>query len=273
MVVYSIDPSSIKASSWNDGFVRAVNLLADAYSVDWFNCFPGADGRNFRAVASAADFVLVKSNWGWVVDRFVRRHLRWSRTKRGIMVSGIGSVRPRAARFYDVIYYQTEWYRKQLPESARLIHAYGINTKSMYPPTAPRPPIKWDWLYVGNVTPEKRPLLLLAKTGRRLVIGELNRSDPRLIEELVRGGVEVREYVPYDELREIYWSARRVYIPATVRGGGERQAMEALACGTPVVVEPDNPKLLEVIARAPDWDEYYYSAQLRKGLRIALDSG
>jgi hypothetical protein len=272
LVAYATEPGSVKAASWNDGFVRAVSLLSPEIESVWCNVLDPDDQARFREHVRSCDVILAKSNWGWIVDRYVRRHSFLSRKPRAIMVSGIA---PRQhwwrTAFYDVIFYQTEWYRNFLPRRKTLVHAYGTNFSLLHPPTEPVEP-EWDWLCVGNIRAPKRTEKLLAKTGRRLAIGDLRQSDPSLVQRLRDDGVEVRDYVPLEELRSIYWSSRRVYVPARLDGGGERQIMEATACGTEVVIEPDNPKLAEVLASTAKWTEEYFAEQLRIGLRAALGS-
>lgn len=273
LVVYGVEPGGIKDRSWNDGFVAALRLLSDAgHVVTWLNMKADGAAAAYPAAAREADVVLAKSNWGWIVDRFVRALEAEAPTgrPRAIMVSGIsGRISRRRGRFYDVVFYQTEWYRKRLSRRLRTVHAYGMNTEAMRLPDAPVEPV-WDWLYVGAFTPNRRPELLLGKTGRRLAVGEISRSDSDIVDRLRADGVEVRDVVPYDELRELYWSARCVYVPAALDGGGERQLMEAIACGRPVEIAPDNPKLAEVVASAPIWTEAYFAGQLEAGLRAAV---
>jgi len=266
LVAYAAAPGSVKASSWSDGFVRAVSLLAPEIESEWCNLEDPDDERHFRSKLRECDVLLTKSNWGWIVDRYVRRNTLLSRTPRTIMVSGIAPPQPWwRTKFYDVIFYQTEWYRRFLPDDRLLVHAYGTNTSFLYPRNQPGD-FEWDWLCVGNIRAPKRPDMLLGKSGRRLAIGDLKQSDPALIQRLRDDGVVVRDYVPLEQLRELYWSARRVYVPARLDGGGERQIMEAVACGAEVVIEQDNPKLAEVLASTSKWTEQYFADQLRFGL-------
>ena len=272
LVLYSVEPGSEKHRSWNDGFVAAVRLLHRwGHNVIWLNTAAHDADSAYDAIVTPKTVVLAKSNWGWKVDRFLRsatqRHLL--RVPRAIMVSGISKrINRHRGGFYDVVFYQTEWYRRRLSPRLTTVHAYGINTAEMYPPDSPVES-EWDWLYVGALTPQRRPELLLTKPGRRLVIGELERSDPTLISRLEQGHVEILSYVPYPKLREFYWRARSVYVPAALDGGGERQVMEAVACGRPIEIEPDNPKLSEVLSRAGMWTETYYAHQLELGLYMA----
>ncbi len=271
LVLYAAEPGGKKDQSWNDGFVAALRLLQRwGHLVTWLNTDAADSSAAFKAAAPGAGVILAKSNWGWKVDRFLRSHagVAGPASRRAIMVSGISShIGYRRGRFYDVVFFQTNWYKPRLSPRLLAVHAYGINTDEMYPPVARVTP-EWDWLYVGALTRQRRADRLLGKEGRRLAIGELGRSDPSLVAALERDGVVVQDFVPYPELREIYWRARRLYVPAALDGGGERQVMEAMACGLPVALEPDNPKLREVVENAGYWTESYYARQLELGLSL-----
>jgi hypothetical protein len=271
LVLYAVDPEGVKAQTWNDGFVAAMRLLSHwGHRVTWVNvaCRDAAEALAERA--ADADVVVAKSNWGWRVDGFLRSSLPSAHSvATAIMVSGVsGHISYRRGSFYDVVFYQTDWYRPRLSTRLVAVHAYGIDTATMYPPPQPFPK-EWDWLYVGALTKSRRAQFLLRKSGTRLAIGELSRSDKDVVSALRDDGIVVRDYVPYPELREIYWRSHRLYVPAGVDGGGERQVMEAIACGVEIEVEPDNPKLAEVIAKADLWTERYFARQLELGLYLA----
>src|SRR5690606_5989831 len=51
-------------------------------------------------------------------------------------------------------------------------------------------------------------------------------------------------------------------------GGGERALMEAMCCGVPVKVEPDNPKLLSLLENNIPITKYDYSNAIRRGLQF-----
>ena len=56
-------------------------------------------------------------------------------------------------------------------------------------------------------------------------------------------------------------------MPDDVLGGGERAVLEARALGVRAVVEPDNPKLAELLG-SPVYDHAYCAAQLRCALGL-----
>jgi glycosyltransferase involved in cell wall biosynthesis len=100
-------------------------------------------------------------------------------------------------------------------------------------------------LYVGNVLPHKNlPRLVdaFARAARvvpaRLVLvaGGRFRGVKRLEALAKRSGapVEIRRYLPYEELPAWYRGARALVSPSLAEGFG-LPALEAMACGTPVI--------------------------------------
>jgi hypothetical protein len=59
----------------------------------------------------------------------------------------------------------------------------------------------------------------------------------------------------------------QVYVPDDVLGGGERAVLEARCLGVKVEVEPDNPKLVELLT-SPIYDHTYYARRLLYGLQL-----
>ena len=58
-----------------------------------------------------------------------------------------------------------------------------------------------------------------------------------------------------------------VLVSDDVFGGGERAVLEARSLGVAAVVEPDNPKLAELLT-SPLYDHAYYAAQMSAGLAL-----
>jgi glycosyltransferase involved in cell wall biosynthesis len=131
-------------------------------------------------------------------------------------------------------------------EAVRVVPA-GYDEDSFFlepPPAAPAEPYI---LFVGNLFPHKNLLRLLdafailqRRVGARLLIrGEGNPGHTAEIRERVASlGLQARvEFVPYAstvELRRLYGGARALALPSRYEGFG-LTALEAMACGTPVV--------------------------------------
>src|SRR5690349_560872 len=64
-IVYSIPKDSPRFTTWNDGFVAAVNLLDPTYNITWVNIETNEITEDFL---NSFDFLIVKSNWNWGPD-------------------------------------------------------------------------------------------------------------------------------------------------------------------------------------------------------------
>jgi glycosyltransferase involved in cell wall biosynthesis len=260
-----VPPSSRKAAEWHDGFTAAVEQLQHDADVRWLNLHPDHPSQAEQlAQLGDCDCLFVKSNWGWIVDELVRSHCPRKGPPRGLLISGVADPpRRRRMRFYDVLFFETHWYERKLRRHPCRIHAFGIDTRVMHPePTAER---TIDWLSVGALRPYKRHELLLEKDGRRVVVGDLIGADEALVARLEHDGVEVLDFIGYEKLAHYYRRARNVLVAASVHGGGERSVLEARACGAPVHVADDNPKLQELVSQSEVWDHEYYARQLARG--------
>ena len=105
-------------------------------------------------------------------------------------------------------------------------------------------------LFVGAIQERKNPLAAAdaaAAVGLPLVVAGPER-EPALARELERRGADLRGYVEKDELVRLYRGAACLVLPSRYEGFG-LPVLEAMACGTPVVANPD-PALQEVAGDA-----------------------
>lgn len=274
------------------GLERAIALLDRR--VRWLNTADLEGATTYPGelcdVLVGYSHVIVKSNWDYVVDTFVRDHL-WRKdgsscpVTRSLQIAG--SYPPSAKRFYDLLYYETHWYDRTFLDGfhPRRVHAFGVDVEVMRRRCNDEvnTTTLWDWLFVGAFADHagfKRPERLALKEGRRLAIGKLRANGdagdgPRVsdaaqpvVAYLEAAGVVVQDPVPWDDLARVFASAANLLVPDDWRGGGERAVLEARACGLLTVhVEPDNPKLAELNS-GPLYSPLYYATQLEAGLRL-----
>ncbi len=244
---------------------------------------PAHPGELCHFLTKRVDHLVVKSNWDYVVDVFVRRHL-WEddgtacALTRSLQIAG-SYPPPRGvalSRFYDVLYPETTWYLDTflVEKHPRLIQAFGIDADAAREACTSTEE-KWDYLFVGAFGDHlgfKRPEALAQLSGRRLAIGKIRDNGgaisalaQKAVDTLQASGVEVREAVPWVDLMRLVASSKSVLVPDDWRGGGERAVLEARACGVTVLVTEDNPKL-QSLREGPLYTTLYYAGQLELGL-------
>jgi len=244
---------------WQDGLNKAVELLGKDFSVEKLNLF----NQTLKSVKY--DFVLGWGAFGSRVDRFVRK----MDGKKGLCIAG-NSVSPTNMDAYDILFYETNWYKDQIKDHRNIVRAFGINGDVYKNLNRDR---FIDYLSVGAFAYWKRQVKMLDKDGYRMVIGEIQRSNIEesydVIDRLLKGGVMVGDMIESKKLAELYNSAKRVYIPADINGGGERAVWEAMSCGCKVDIEDDNPKLKSLLEEKPLSHIDYYKA-LKNGINSVI---
>ncbi len=265
-VVHAMPQSSSSYGIDHDGFSAAMEDVATRHDVRWLNVHPYNPGHeDRRAQIPDADFVLVRSDWGWLPCAAADRAL-FGRPEVpvGLLVAGSSPSPPPPQQLrFDVVFHETPWYAPFVAEHPFAVEAFGVDTRVMRDQR--RPDRTWDWVMVGRLASFKRPERLLLKDGRRLALGDLSSADPAVVATLRAGGIEVRDFVTYAELADVYNDARSVLVPCRLQGGGERAVQEARACGCDVEIAPDNPKLASLLAE-PVTDHLTYARRLEAAM-------
>ncbi|WP_421762845.1 hypothetical protein [Ekhidna sp.] len=266
-VLVAINPQSNKFKNWHDGFTEAIKRLKADFKVTLI-FFQEQDSSKLLKELNEHDFIIVKSAWRTSMDYFLRKNSKQINPYLGLMISA-SNHRPKEDEqvFYDVVWFETEWYRKRSVRHSKAFHAFGIDREVMIP-TPENTHKTYDYIVVGAPRTYKRLGKLLAKNGNRLLIGDLKNRDRKsegLLTKLRSDGVIVEDFQGYEKLASKYHVSRICYVPCKVHGGGERSLLEARSCGLAVEIEEDNPKLQELLT-SPIWDADYYSAQLKKGI-------
>ena len=269
-IIYYVPNSSLKYTSWIDGFTAALEILKEKFNISMINLFDETPDISYL---NSFQFLLFKSNWNWIVDNYYKSICKEIITKTGIMISG--SLPPAEENLYDILFYETPWYEQFVKKHSMAIHAFGINTEIMHPLKLEK---KYDWISVGAFKPYKRYDILLNKPGRGIIIGDyppkikfLSKLKQRLngkhdiLTCLNKAGVTTKNFMSYEDLRNYYNLSIKAYVTAELHGGGERCVLEARACGIEVTVETDNPKL-KTLLNSPIYDHKYYAKQIEYGI-------
>lgn len=251
-----------------DGFTAALDVIAEDHDVRWLNVHPAnPDWAEQAAHIAEADFVLVRSDWGWYPDQIAARRLYKSAVPCGLVIAG--SHEPPSlvqARRYDVLFYETPWYRQFINQELFAIEAFGVDARFMLDAGCAR---DIDWLMVGRLADFKRPLRLLEKTGHRVAVGDFAASSVDIRAQLSDDGVQLVDHVVPQDLADLYNRAQNVLVPCELQGGGERAVIEGRACGCAIEVADDNPKLQSLLT-AELRDHHQYAALLLAGISAVM---
>lgn len=251
-VLYCIPSTqSIKYSNWTDGFTSALSILKTKYNITLHNVLD-----NNTIDFNIFDLICFKESFeGYMFNKF-KDQLKDK--KKALFISS-STIIPtdEQLNLYSILFYETEWYCNyaNLKRHKHSYHAFGVNTDIMRPLLSEK---KYDVIFVGDIKPYKRPLMILSKEGIKLCVGF--KTDEQLISQLEKENVEVQEFVSYDDLSMLYNSSKLCYIPCELHGGGERAVLEARACGIPVEIF-DNEKLEELLV-SPVYSHIYYASQI-----------
>lgn len=249
---------------WKDGLWAALNLLEQDFEIE--RCNLGQDD-SWDANRVPVDFILGWGGFNSPVDKL----LQTFRGKKGLCIGG-NAFPPTGADNYDVLFFETKWYRPQINFHKNIVHAFGVNA-DLYNKIDIPTPVIWDYVSVGSLASWKRHENLIEKKGNRLVIGEYQEGNKfesmQIAARLLENGIMVSPHIDPFSYSLILHCSRTAYIPADINGGGERAVLEARACGLNVEIEADNPKLEELIT-SPVYDHHYYAKQLKKGIFSVL---
>ena len=254
-IIYHIPKGSVKYDKWCDGFTEAISLLSGTFDTDMINGFdnPDIDFSKYTLCLLKEDFT----------STLYHKYKSKIKCKLGLFISSSITIpTDEQLRVYDLLFYETHWYYKyaKLERHKNTMHAFGVNTQLMKPRELQK---VYDVIFVGDIRDYKRPLNILKLPGRKVCLGF--KTDKKLVTTLIDNGVEVIDFIQYDQLADFYNRSKLCYIPCTTHGGGERAVLEARSCGIPVKIEEDNPKLSELL-ESEVYSSYYYSKQIEKGL-------
>lgn len=258
-----------------DGFIAATRLLSKEYTLIYYDTLSRTHTHNtdFTKPCHCAfdlqsiDAVIYKSNWVGCM-KYKPREL--ADVPKAIAIScPIPPPKRIDLSQYDVLFYETEWYKQYIKSHPCAIHAFGVNTEMMKPPEEEVEKI-YDTITPCKISKHKSLFHLASLPGKHLVIGFP--ADQKVMQQLRKEGIVLKREVHPQELVKYYHQSGCCLLPYTVRQGGERAVLEARACGIPVVIDPKNEKLRELL-EGPLYDHSYYARQLKKGIEYMLQKG
>ena len=255
---------------WMDGLWAALNLLEKDFEIQKVNLQDTKEKGHIKPNKPPFDFVLGWGAFGSEVDLY----MAWvDEQPKGLCIAGNVNP-PKGANKYNILFYETKWYRSQIDFHDNIWQAFGVNT-DLFNTIDISTPVVWDYIGVGALANWKRWDRMTKKQGNRLVVGEYQKENEEeslaIAQNLLREGVMVSDSVhPFDLVNFYHWS-RTLYIPADVTGGGERAILEARSCGLEVEIEDDNDKLRELLdCDIPSHHDYY--KQLKKGIERCISA-
>lgn len=179
------------------------------------------------------------------------------------------AVVPRAARRADLVLAVSERTKRDaielygLPPEKIAVTPHGVDPAF----TPGREDGRGGYLlFVGAIQARKDPQAA-ADAARAVglpLVAAGPEKDPALAAELRARGVDVRGFVTTDALVELYRGAAALLLPSRYEGFG-LPVIEAMACGTPVVLS-DEPALREVAGEAAVYAEGDLADAVRRAL-------
>lgn len=245
---------------WKDGLWAAIQLLLKDFEVVTYNL-------QTDKLPPENEFHMVLG-WGGF-ESPVERKIRDMKIPKGLCIGG-NAFPPVHADDYDVLFYETDWYKPLLAGHRNAIKAFGVNTNIYFPTNSTK---VFDIITVGAFANWKRHYMLQKYSGNRLAIGQIQKGNKdesfNIIDHLLFEGVMVSDMVEPEQLAKLYNASHLCYIPADLNGGGERAILEARACGIMVDCEPDNEKLTGLLKCDVPTEENYYKA-LKYGIETVI---
>jgi glycosyltransferase involved in cell wall biosynthesis len=178
------------------------------------------------------------------------------------------AVVPRAARRADHVLVVSERTKRDVVELYGVLpEKITVTPNGVDPAFTPGSGDRGYLLFVGGIQARKDPLAALeaaTAVGLPLVVAGPEK-DPELARALRSGGADLRGYVTKDELAELYRGAAALLMPSRFEGFG-LPVVEAMACGTPVVIAGDA-AMREVAGDAASYaDDGDFAAATRRAL-------
>ena len=227
---------------WNDGLRAAMKIIEQTHEVTYHE--PDED-------LPAVDWVLfweAPCTHNSQENGASYRKMLKNPQKTALLFAG-GPIKMEWIEGFDHIFWESECNGEEF-EALGVSHscAFGVNTDVFFPISLEKSPKEFDTVTHGTCASWKRQWLVGEAIGEKaLVFGQPQDSDPKPFDLCREYGATVLLEQSYRKTNKLINSAMVSVNCADEWGGGQRQTLEAMACGVPPVVMNDSPKNKEYV--------------------------
>ena len=225
--------------NWRDGHRAAIEQIGKKHEVDFIigKRLPGYN----------PDFLLFWDD----SNSEVFQHLDKYNCRKGICLT-TDPHNMEKLRKLDVVFVESDpIYDKVRAEGIRCIKAFGTDTDFFKPNYMIEKDI--EYFYPATFSPWKLQRNIAYLGNKLTCLGTVQPDGMEDLESCKYMGVNIEEgYFPVEKIREYYWRAKNVIIPAI--HGSERTVLEAMACGIkPMVLNHNNIRTLSYLKEYEAW--------------------
>lgn len=220
-----------------DGLYAALKLLENDYDISYKE--PWDDIGEGTVLYWEAPVTIQGKN-----AEHYRRIMNLSNKK--ILLFAGGPLNPEWVKGFDLVLVESEINEKECEQyGITYKRAFGVNTEIFKPIKREK---KYKAIHHGTCASWKRQNLLCnALKGEALIVGRDQPEDPAMFTECRTQGSTVIGTQPPETVAELLNESMVLVQSSDYWGGGQRATLEAMACGTQIVVMNDSPKNCEFV--------------------------
>jgi hypothetical protein len=151
---------------------------------------------------------------------------------------------------FDLVFCEDKWTQREFRKrgvDAKI--AFGINTQIYHEIKGIKK--AWEYIYPAAFAAWKRHNLFINKVTNEattgICVGQIVENERWIFDGCIEAGMTVLPKVTPEVVNYLYNQSDKVYLPASLWGGCQRALMEARHLGLKVIVEEDNPRLMEML--------------------------
>lgn len=228
---------------WEDGLYAAMKLLEYDHEVRYYDVTRLHEIADFNpdvALYWEAPCTLLGK------DAHNYRNVQSLPYKKALLFAG-GPLKKEWLDGFDLVFVESKVNEDDCKQQGiNYRRAFGVNTSKMYPIETIQPSIR-AFMHATFAGWKRHELFAQAMGVEGTVAGRKQETDMAGYNECVARGVKICPELTADELRNLINRSWCVLNTSNAQGGGQRCTLEAMACGTPVVVMKDSPKNVEFV--------------------------